>query len=292
MRKKNLKLIISLSIVYVLSIVECATPSRGGGGGGTNSGDVSSLHYKSRLITENVWLIEDSSLDSMYLVLGNAKAALIDTGMGTGDLKSYVNNLAGGLPVIVLVTHGHIDHSSQAGQFDTVYFPAKDADPSLPSYMFVIPENYININNGDKFDLGGRTLEAIEVPGHTPGSIVFLDAANRMLFSGDAVGSGVSSGGTWMHLDGCLSIQAYLESLKNLELRKGEFDKIYPGHIHLTKYVPQDSEEVTDIRITAEKIIAGEITGKAFPYGGNGNGLVASYQTGAIVYLPTNILSH
>ena len=35
------------------------------------------------------------------------------------------------------------------------------------------------------FDLGGRKLEVIATPGHTPGEIVLLDAANRIVFTGD-----------------------------------------------------------------------------------------------------------
>ena len=34
-------------------------------------------------------------------------------------------------------------------------------------------------------DLGGRSLEVIRVPGHTPDSLVVLDAGNRLLFTGD-----------------------------------------------------------------------------------------------------------
>jgi hydroxyacylglutathione hydrolase len=82
--------------------------------------------YVSTRLAPGIWHIEDTVhetyRDSMYLVEGNEKAALIDTGMGSGDLAGYVKTLTK-LPVIVLITHGHRDHTGQMNQFTTVYFP-------------------------------------------------------------------------------------------------------------------------------------------------------------------------
>src|SRR6516164_11683291 len=41
------------------------------------------------------------------------------------------------------------------------------------------------MHDGDKFDLGGRTLEVLATPGHTPDSIALIDRANGLLFTGD-----------------------------------------------------------------------------------------------------------
>jgi glyoxylase-like metal-dependent hydrolase (beta-lactamase superfamily II) len=41
------------------------------------------------------------------------------------------------------------------------------------------------IHDGERFDLGGRTIEVIATPGHTPDSISLLDRANGLLFTGD-----------------------------------------------------------------------------------------------------------
>ena len=46
----------------------------------------------------------------MYLVEGTQKAALVDTGSGAGSLRQYVETLTE-RPVIVLLTHGHVDHA-------------------------------------------------------------------------------------------------------------------------------------------------------------------------------------
>jgi len=46
------------------------------------------------------------------------------------------------------------------------------------------------IDEGDRIDLGDRTLEVLHLPGHSPGSIGLWDRDNRVLFSGDAIYDG------------------------------------------------------------------------------------------------------
>jgi glyoxylase-like metal-dependent hydrolase (beta-lactamase superfamily II) len=41
------------------------------------------------------------------------------------------------------------------------------------------------MHDGDRFDLGGRTIEVIATPGHTPDAITLFDRANGLLFTGD-----------------------------------------------------------------------------------------------------------
>jgi len=41
------------------------------------------------------------------------------------------------------------------------------------------------LHDGDKIDLGGRTLQVIGTPGHTPDAIALLDQKNGLLFTGD-----------------------------------------------------------------------------------------------------------
>ena len=52
------------------------------------------------------------------------------------------------------------------------------------------PGTLLPIREGDVLDLGGRRLEIIHLPGHTPGSIALLDTANRVLISGDPIQDG------------------------------------------------------------------------------------------------------
>ena len=86
--------------------------------------------------------------------------------------------------------------------------------------------NYHEIGNGYKFDLGGRTLEVIETPGHTPGSISLLEHGAKRLYSGDTV----CDRGILLNLDFCLPPQTFMHSIETLESRADEFDTICPGH--------------------------------------------------------------
>ena len=110
----------------------------------------------------------------MYLVEGSEKAALIDTGMGSGDLAGYVRTLTK-LPVVVLITHGHGDHTGQANQFSTIYFPQRDSGARV---RFDISRT-LPLTEGQRIELGGKNLEVIEIPGHTAGSVAFLPGTAR-----------------------------------------------------------------------------------------------------------------
>jgi glyoxylase-like metal-dependent hydrolase (beta-lactamase superfamily II) len=146
-----------------------------------------------------------------YLIVGHERALLFDTGMGIGDLKDLTSKLTT-LPVTVLNSHTHNDHVGDNWQFDAVYgldteFTRQDANGSKADAQAEIapgeicgalpagfnPSTYTTrpwhvmkwLHNGDTIDLGGRTIEVIATPGHTPDSICLFDRANGLLFSGD-----------------------------------------------------------------------------------------------------------
>ena len=50
-------------------------------------------------------------------------------------------------------------------------------------------------------------MRVLEVPGHTPGSVAFYDEKRNLLFTGDAIGSGI---GVWMIVPGGLTLSEYL----------------------------------------------------------------------------------
>jgi glyoxylase-like metal-dependent hydrolase (beta-lactamase superfamily II) len=146
-----------------------------------------------------------------YLIVGRKQAVLFDTGMGIGDLRKVVTRLTS-LPVTVLNSHTHNDHVGDNWQFDTIYsadsaFTRKNAQGAREDVQAELdPGNVCGdlpkgfdagryqtrpwkptkfIHDGDRLNLGGRTLEILATPGHTPDSIVLLDRANGLLFTGD-----------------------------------------------------------------------------------------------------------
>jgi hypothetical protein len=112
----------------------------------------------------------------LFHMINNAlyKNALFLTG-------GAVEKQAGGLPVELIITHGHADHAFSAGQFKTVYLNRKE-NGILPKN--VDPSSFKDIRPGDLFDLGGTTLRAYDLPGHTPGSMV-LSALRGGSFSAE-----------------------------------------------------------------------------------------------------------
>ncbi len=107
---------------------------------------------------------------------------------------------------------------------DQVWRPLPSGvDPETFAVPGVTPTT--RLHDGDRIDLGGRTLEVIHTPGHSPGSVSYLDAGNRLLFTGDHYYPGpLYAFGPGVDLD------RYLASNDRLAERVDEYDRVLPGH--------------------------------------------------------------
>ncbi len=146
-----------------------------------------------------------------YLILGTKQAILFDTGMGISDVKKVVGELTS-LPIVVLNSHTHDDHVGGNWEFRTIYsidtdFSRQNARGSREDAQAEIAPDQIcgtlppgfdakayqtrpwkitkYIHDGERIDLGGRVIEVIATPGHTPDAISLFDRANGLLFTGD-----------------------------------------------------------------------------------------------------------
>ena len=171
-------------------------------------------------IDDQTWRLEEEGV-RFFLLTGSRSALLIDSGMQVHNAKKLAEGLTA-LPLSLLNTHADRDHIGSNAEFDAVYMsPAELVNyPLAKKASDIIP-----IRDGSSIDLGGRRLEIIEIPGHTPGSIAVLDVERRVLFSGDTVQDGS------IFLFGPMrNIPAFYHSLKRLEGMTGRFDLIYPSH--------------------------------------------------------------
>jgi len=128
----------------------------------------------------------------MYLLVGSSKALLIDTGdvadPGRMPLAQTVMGLLPGeraskMPLIVVHTHGHLDHRAGDPQFE--HLPGATVVPAdldhVRSYF-----HFTDWPNGlARIDLGGRTIDVLPVPGHYPSHVAFYDRNTGLFFSGD-----------------------------------------------------------------------------------------------------------
>ena len=136
-------------------------------------------------INENSWRIEDSGV-RFFLLTGEERALLVDSGRNIDNAREIAESLTA-LPVMLVNTHADGDHVAGNGKFDAFYMHPDEE----PNYRRGDRKGTIlPIREGDVLDPGGRPLEVIHLPGHTPGSIALLDRKNRVLISGDPIQDG------------------------------------------------------------------------------------------------------
>ena len=162
-------------------------------------------------LSDRVTRIHGMGGELCYLIEGDERALLIDGLTGVGSLKAFVRELTE-LPVMMAATHGHIDHVGAAWEYGECYINPDDialmytphhsapegrlgfvsapnpmggekrTKPVLSDVPVPRPVKTYPIYEGDIFDLGGVQIEVVAVPGHTQGTVVFLDRAARVIY--------------------------------------------------------------------------------------------------------------
>ena len=210
-------------------------------------------------IAYRTYAINEFGMATCFLLEGTERGLLIDTGCGMYNIREIADELST-LPYDVVLTHGHGDHVAWMDQWEEVWlhpadwdmvslerleqnkamisrypammaafgsFDAYDIRPEQARYPDTLPR-LIPLEEGHIFDLGGgRKVEVIHTPGHTPGEVVLIDDASRILFSGDACNPnlGIRASSVNTALKGLLKVKAqgHGGQFADQELGEGDF---------------------------------------------------------------------
>ena len=157
------------------------------------------------------------------------------------------------LPVIAINSHTHFDHVGGNAEFDELYgvdtaYSRKNAQGAQNEYSQdeLIPERICGklpagvkaesfrirpwkithvVRDGERIDLGGRVLEVLFAPGHTPDSLVLLERSNGLLFAGDVY----YAGPIYLFVPET-DLAAYTRSVAKLARLSSRLRLILPGH--------------------------------------------------------------
>ena len=137
--------------------------------------------YYIKQLSDYIYLINDDTMCSTYVVIGYKNALIIDAGIASNKelLLPLIKKITN-LPIKVVITHAHLDHIGHLYEFDNYYIAKEELDNIKDQ---AIKEKAIIISDGFMFDLGGISIETYISKGHTTASTLFIDKDNKIVFS-------------------------------------------------------------------------------------------------------------
>lgn len=204
-----------------------------------------------------------------YLLNGTDRSLLIDSGMGIQNIRDEVARITDN-PVVTVATHTHWDHIGGHSLFPEFYVHEDEAgwlnghfplsleyikelvieepcdfpsDFRLDDYKIFQGEPARILHDGDMIDFGGRTVQVLHTPGHSPGHMCFYEAARKYLFSGDLVYKGKLTA-----FFPTTDPIAYKKSIEKIAVLKT--DRLFPAH-HALDILPAI---VTNIKDSFEQL--------------------------------------
>lgn len=167
----------------------------------------------------NFWILDDGRVRE-FLIIGNDRALLIDTGFDDTDLLTEIRKLTD-LPIDVVLTHSDIDHIGNVTKFGSCMVHEKDA--SYLSNVFCT-----SIKHDECLKCGDYVFQVVELPGHTAGSIALYEQTHHLLISGDSI---QKEGPIYM-FGPRRNLDDYINSLRQLMDSSLVIDAILPSHHH------------------------------------------------------------
>jgi glyoxylase-like metal-dependent hydrolase (beta-lactamase superfamily II) len=169
--------------------------------------------FKVTYLGDRIYCIEEpesSQGNVSYLILGEKRAIMFDTGCGENEVKGdfkikYLIDKITSLPVTLIQSHFHFDHNQNIHEFERIGIPdlpdlrERVSEDSLFQYtqedLFegdypskITVDEWFPMNTD--IDLGGRTIRLVHVPGHSDESVAILAPSSKMIFLGDFLYNG------------------------------------------------------------------------------------------------------
>lgn len=201
--------------------------------------------YEAKKFDEGTWFINFmEGSQNLYLLEGEEKALLIDTGYGTNTLAAFVKTLTD-KPLLVANTHFHPDHAGGNGEFPSIMLHhnwkadagAVRPGPNLPFDISALPyPNYekVLLRDGDIIDLGSRKIRVLEICSHSNSSLAFLDEEHRFLICGDELEAAqvllYPLSGSDEYYDLPQHLRQHRENMRKLKHLQPKIDHLLPNH--------------------------------------------------------------
>ena len=185
------------------------------------------------MVGTNTWLIKNKESNELLIIDPADESARIDEKI----------DRMGGIPVAVLLTHGHFDHMLAADDLRDEYgIPIiacaaeqqvltdsiKNLSGSWASAHVLLADQWVC--DGKKLELAGFSIEVFHTPGHTAGGTCYYIESDKTLMSGDTLFAG-SVGRTDYPT---ASSAAMMESLHDKLCKLPDDTDVYPGHGEFT----------------------------------------------------------
>lgn len=206
-------------------------------------------YFSTFKLRENIYQFKDKMGVLATLIIGEEKALLVDTCYGIANLKEHIETITN-KPLIVVASHGHMDHTGGNYHFKEVFITKLDKklcelhnsekwrknvlnnatnlgiiDDTFDKETFLKMRdgNLVELEIGRVFDLGGIHAEVINMEGHTKGSIGIYVKEEKVLVVTDATCPWV-----WMFLPESTTVDTYIKMLERVI--KLDFEYILLGH--------------------------------------------------------------
>ncbi|MDO4493777.1 MAG: PHB depolymerase family esterase [Clostridia bacterium] len=220
---------------------------------GTETGPtVYQICRDAEMLRPMAWYIEGST--------GGVVVDALFTNVSTPfNLKEYVDEHLATKPYVCVIGHAHPDHDMQVANFVKAGITTYCSDRGWESLKQMLPEAedqalVLNIDEGDRLDLGNVKLDVYALPGHHDSLVMLADRANGLVFATDIYGCTRAGSADNVNISGIpadLLLSLAQQTRADYERPGTEVVEVYTGHDEL----PLDRNVLTNFEACLQQVI-------------------------------------